>query len=169
MNRHGWLGWVVFWGIITILVSSESEASTITPPPYSDMKGKPLSSIECLAVNAYMEGRSESDMANIMIMATVINRVNDPRHKANTICDVIFYPHAYSWTNDGKSDKIVNIEQYRRLYRLAEKFLLNKKMFISISEGVDHYHKVGHKTNWNYRVLDYVGRFDDHVFYRWKK
>lgn len=152
-----------------LLVSCDTNASEVVPPPYHDMQNKPLSTLECHTVNLYHESRSESDLANFMIMSVVENRVNDIRHKSANVCDVVFYPKAFSWTHDGKSDKIVDTKSYQRLYKLAEQFLLNKDVYVSMSEGSDHYHTVGLKTNWNYRVLDYIGQVDNHVFFRWKR
>lgn len=169
MSKREWMGWFCLWGLIFSMFHSEKSQAAIEIPLYSDMVGKPLSTLECLAVNAYFEARGESDVANLMIMAVVEQRVRDIRHKATNICEAIFHPYAFSWTQDGRSDRIRDVKQYERLYKLAEKFLMNKDLFVSMSERVDHYHKVGHKTNWNYRVLTYVGQVDNHVFYRWNK
>lgn len=169
MRKRDWSIAFLFWGVILYALgySGESKAS-VEIPPYSDMQGKQLSTLECLSVNAYHEARGESDVANLMIMAVVEQRVRDTRHKAITICEAVFHPYAFSWTSGGRSDKIRDKKQYYRLYKLSEKFLMNKDLFVNMAEQSDHYHKVGHKTNWNYRVLDYIGRVDDHVFYRWK-
>lgn len=169
MKKRELLGWFCLWGLIFSVFYSEKSEASIEIPPYSDMQGKPLSTLECLAVNAYHEARSESDVANLIIMAVVEQRVRDSRHKAKSICEAIFHPYAFSWTNDGRSDLIRDKQQYIRLYKLAEKFLMNKDLFVNIAEQSDHYHKVGHKTSWNYSVLTYVGQVDQHVFYRWNK
>ncbi|CAH9014418.1 putative spore_SleB, spore cortex-lytic enzyme [Vibrio phage 501E54-1] len=163
------------WSLIFLLVgimfswlySGKAEAS-IEPPPYNDMQSKVLSTIECLAVNSYWEGRSESDAANMAIMATVYARSLLGGRYGNTMCEVVFKPYAYSWTSDGKSDRIRDKVQYIRLYKLAEKFLIHKAIYLALFEYADHYHVVGHKTNWNYRMLDYIGRYDNHVFFRHK-
>ncbi len=161
--------WLAVGLVAGLLISCDSEAARVVPPPYHDMKNKQLSTLECHAVNLYHESRGESDLANLMIMSVVENRVNDPRHEADNVCDAVFYPKAFSWVHDGKSDKIVDIKSYKRLYKLAEQFLLNKDAYVSMAEGSDHYHTVGLKTNWNYRVLDYIGQVDNHVFFRWKR
>ena len=140
----------------------------ITQPPYKDMQGKRLSSVECLAINSYMEGRGESDMANIMIMSTVLNRVND-RRWPSSICGVVFQKAAYSWTGDGLSDEIKNLAQYKRLYRLSEVFLINKDTFLSLSKGANHYHSSKVHPYWvgSWR-MEYVSSLDGHLFYNWK-
>jgi spore germination cell wall hydrolase CwlJ-like protein len=150
-----------------LLLSGVASARDITPPPYADMQGKRLSSVECLAANSYHEGRSESDIANIMIMATVINRVNDKRFP-DDICDVVFQNKAFSWTSDGKSDKIKNLTQYRRLYKLAETFLINRRSFLKLSQKVNHYHTTKVKPYWSTdENMKYVTTIDNHRFYSW--
>lgn len=161
-----------------LFVSCESKASSIpskvatspevTVPFYNDLSGKQLSTQTCLAVNSYFEGRSESDIANLAIMTTVYKRSLLGGRYGDSMCEAVFKPDAYSWTSDGLSDRIYNKEQYVRLYSLAERFLLNKDQYLLDFESIDHYVKVGHKTSWNYRMLDYIGRIDEHLFYRHK-
>ncbi|AUR89232.1 cell wall hydrolase [Vibrio phage 1.121.O._10N.286.46.C4] len=168
--KKRYLGWLCLWGFIFVSIAERVEASEeIIPPPYHDMQGKKLSTQACLTINAYHEARGESDAANLAIMAVVEVRARDSRHKATTPCEAVFHPYAFSWTSDGKSDYIYDKQQYQRLYKLAEKFLLNKDLYVEMFEHADHYHVVGLKTKWNYRVLDYISRIDNHVFYRWKK
>lgn len=170
MSKRWLLGWVCFWGVVFSLFTKEVEASgeMIEPPPYSDMRGKSLSTIDILAVNAYHEARGESDVANLAIMSVVYARTLLGGRYGESFEEVVFKPNMFSWTNDGRSDRIRDKEQYRRLYLLAERFLIDKDMYLSVFEEADHYHRVGHKTNWNYRKLDYVGRIDNHEFYRHK-
>ena len=170
MRKRDWALIWLLWGVVFgFIFSGEAEASEVVPPPYTDMSGRKLSTLECLAVNAYHEARGESDIANLMIMAVVEQRVRDTRHRATTICEAVFHPKAFSWVSDGRSDRIRDKGQYLRLYKLSEKFLINKEFFINVAEGADHYHVVGHKTGWNYRVLTYIGQVDRHVFYRWNR
>ncbi|MCP4990233.1 MAG: cell wall hydrolase, partial [Colwellia sp.] len=122
-----------------LLTSSVVCSDTVVPPPYSDMEGKPLSTVECMAVNLYHEARSQSDLANINVIAVMLNRVEDSRFP-DSVCEVVFQKAQFSWTNDQLSDKITDTYQYRRLYRLAEQALINKEFVQSVSGGVTHYH-----------------------------
>ena len=153
---------------LSLLSMNTFAERVIIPPPYEDMQGKRLSSVECLVVNAYHESRSESDIANIMIMSTVLNRVND-RRWASSICGVVFQKKAYSWTGDKLSDKINNLVQYKRLYRLAEHFLINKDTFLKLSQGINHYHSVKVNPYWvGSERMKYVTKVDNHLFYTWR-
>lgn len=137
----------------------------VDPPPYSDMEDKQLSDVECAAVNLYHEARSESDYANTLIMAVVFNRENSLRFP-DSICDVVFQNKQFSWTHDGKSDRIKDLEQYDRLYRLAERTILYRQFVIGMSEGVDHYHTFKVRPSWSRsEQMHYVGSADDHLFY----
>ena len=152
-----------------LLVSSVSAFAerVITPPPYNNMEGKRLSSIECLSVNAFHESRSQSDLANLMIMATVLNRVND-RRWARSICGVVFQKASFSWVNDSLSDEINDLAQYRRLYRLAEHFLINRDLFLKMSGGSNHYHLNTITPYWvGSERMKWVMTVDDHLFYEW--
>jgi N-acetylmuramoyl-L-alanine amidase len=136
-------------------------------PQYKDLRtNKTLSSVECLAVNAYHEARSEGRIANIMVMGVVLNRVSDARRFPNGICDVVFKAKAFSWVGDKYSDEIKNIPQYKRLYRLAEYVLSNQESVIQMTEGADHYHSVRVSPWWNSAAgFKKIARVDNHIFY----
>ena len=153
---------------VILLVLGASDVNASEPPPYSDMNGKRLSSIECLAVNLYHESRSESDFANIAINTVVFNRVNDKRFP-DTICGVIFQKSQFSWTGNGLSDTIKDKAQYERLYRLSESTLLNRDFIIKYSEGINHYHTTTSHPYWsNSRGMVFINQVDNHNFYKWK-
>lgn len=158
---------LVWVGLLSASVNSYSEEFRI--PKFNDLSEARLSSIECLAVNNYFESRSQSDIANMFVIASVMKRVEDRRYP-NDICEVVFQKSQYSWTGDGLSDKIKNSKQYKRLYKLAEKFILNKRVMMSLTQGVDHYHTTSIKPYWiNSDKMKYVTTVDDHMFYKWIK
>lgn len=152
-----------------VLISSVVSANHYKVPSSNDASKLRLSSQDCMAINLYHESRSESDIANMMILSVVLNRVEDKRYP-DTICEVVFGKHAFSWTNDKLSDKVKNEKQYHRLYKLVEDFLINKDLFISLSEGADHYHTVSIKPYWaKSDKLKYINTVDKHKFYKWRK
>ena len=140
----------------------------IIPPPYEDMRGKRLSSVEILAVNAYHESRGESDLANLMVMSVVLNRVAD-RRWPSSISGVVFQKAAFSWIGDKLSDSITDLGEYRRLYKLTEYFLVNKDIFLEISQGANHYHSIKITPYWKgSERMEYVMTVDGHKLYNWK-
>lgn len=137
-------------------------------PLYSDLSVARLSSQQCMAVNLYHESRSESDIANMMVLATVMNRVESWRFP-DDICEVVFADKAFSWTSDNISDEIKNTNQYKRLYKLTVEFLLNKKTYMKISNGSDHYHSVNVNPYWSRdKDMKYIMTVDNHKFYKFK-
>lgn len=157
------IGTLIF---ILLFTSFETKAEPLEIPMYKNAEFARLSSLECAALNLYHESRSESDMANVMVMAVVLNRVNDSRYP-DTICEVVFQPKQYSWTHDKLSDKVYNKEQYLRLYKLVEKVMLNKEFVLEMSEGVTHYHTTKIHPFWA-DSLKYVTTLDKHKFYKWE-
>ncbi len=167
VNSVIWLGVVLVMG--SLFSCSETKASEhLETPIFSDASKARLSTQQVLATNLYHESRGESDLGNMMIMAVIENRKNLGGRYGDSYERVIFKPKAFSWLDDGLSDRMHNPKQYRRSYELVERFLLDKQTYLLLAQGADHYHRVGHKTNWNYSKLIYLFRVDNHVFYKHK-
>ena len=131
--------------------------------------------IECLAKNLYFEGRSESLAGQLGINFAVINRVKS-KHYDNSICKVVYQQDRdrrsgqmtaqFSWTLDGKSDKIGNKKLYAKLKRLSAAMLAESRLdnFVDITSGATHYHADYVNPYWaNEKTL--VAVLDSHVFY----
>lgn len=58
---------------------------------------------ECLTLNAYHEARGESSEGIIAVSHVVLNRVLS-REYPDKVCDVVYQPYQFSWTNDDISD-----------------------------------------------------------------
>jgi N-acetylmuramoyl-L-alanine amidase len=160
---------IFIFSLVLLGCGGEVEAR-ITPPQGDNLSRNRLSTIECLAVNAYHEARGESDLANLVIMSVISNRVKDDRFKAKTICKAVFKKFAFSWTSDGLSDKIKNRKQYVRLYRLSEKFLINRKLYENLLPSADHYHSLSIRPSWSTSSeLVYLETIGNHRFYHWKE
>ena len=148
-------------------VNAVVEDGVYDPPQYKDLRThKTLSSLECLALNSYHEGRGEGRLSNLLVMGVVLNRVSDTRRFPNGICDVIFKAKAFSWVGDNKSDEIHNLDQYKRLYKLASYAIVNRDMVLQMTEGADHYHSVRVSPWWNSAAgFKKIARVDNHIFY----
>lgn len=143
------------------------EDGVYSPPQYKDLRTNPhMSSLTCLAVNAYHEARSESKLAVISVMAVVLNRVKDVRRFPNGICDVVFKSKAFSWVGDKHSDEIENHQQYKRMYRLATYVIENRDVVLNLVGDIDHYHHVSIRPWWSGdKGFKKVSRVDNHIFY----
>ncbi|ALM62068.1 endolysin [Vibrio phage qdvp001] len=150
--------------LILALYVKDVNAGEINPN-INDLLSVEVGTRTCLVYNLYHESRSESDMANIMILNTVFNRVESP-HFPNTPCGVVKQDKQFSWTHDNKSDKMHNLKQVKRLTKLVDKYLMNKELFLSLSENVDHYHSNKIRPSWSKsKRMKKVAVIDQHVFY----
>jgi spore germination cell wall hydrolase CwlJ-like protein len=170
VKKREWLGWVCLWGLLFAMFNKTAEAAEAgevsVRTDIEDVLKVEMSSRECLVYNLYMESRGESDLANIMVMNTVFNRVNS-KHFPNTPCGVIKQRYQYSWTFDKRSDKLKDPKQVKRLTHLVDQYIMNRDMFLGMSHGVDHYHHVNITPEWSTsKRMIKVGVYDQHVFYR---
>lgn len=88
-----------------------------------------------------------------------MNRVEDHRY-ADDICSVVFAKNQFSFTHDGKSDKLPNNENARVSMEVAKEILRKGPVEITST----HYHATYVQPNWN-KVFTYDGRHGKHLFY----
>lgn len=156
---------LIFCIIISLFVKDVNASENNINPRINNLLSEHVGTRVCLVYNLYHESRSESDMANIMVLNTVFNRVKS-KHYPNTPCDVIKQPKQYSWLDDGRSDNMRNLKQVKRLTKLVDKYLMNKEMFLSLSEKVNHYHTNSISPAWSKsKRMKKVAVIDNHTFY----
>lgn len=120
--------------------------------------------LEILAQNLYFEERSYkiTDVAIAQIGYVVLNRVNK-KHWPNTIKEVVWQRKQFSWTHDGKSDKMKNPIAKRRAYAIAKAVLEGR--IPNLVGDADHYlNRNKSKAMW-WRGMKFKGRHGDHWFY----
>ena len=88
----------------------------------------------CGAQNIYHESRGESNSGQIAVSNVVRNRVKS-KHYPNTICEVIWQPKQFSWTDDGRSDEPTN----RKAFVKAVWLHLISKVF-DRTKGATHFY-----------------------------
>lgn len=123
--------------------------------------------LECLAVAVFFEARSEPIEGQYAVAEVVMNRVMDPRWP-DTICGVVFQDRQFSFTHDGKSDKM---EKYAQ-NDVIEWKAMNQARTIAkqvFDEGyteleATHYHATSVRPSWA-KHYKQVGRIGSHVFY----
>ena len=168
ISKREVLGWVCLWGLVASVFFDSKEANANEVPVFHDVHKVELSTVDLLTTNLYHESRGESDLANYLILSVIENRKNLGGRYGSTYEEVILKPKAFSWTGDGKSDLMEDHYQYYRLKNIVEDFLTDKTFYMKIAQGIDHYHKVGHSTNWDYSKLIRRFQVDNHVFYKHK-
>lgn len=60
-------------------------------------------SLDCLAKNVYFEAGNQSLLGKYAVAWVTLNRV-DHDFYPDKICEVVWQPDQFAWTNDGKSD-----------------------------------------------------------------
>ena len=123
--------------------------------------------LECLAVAIFFEARDQPIEGQYAVAEVVMNRVEDPRWP-NTICGVVFQRKQFSFTHDGKSDRM---EKYTKNDAIEWRAMLQARTIAKqvFDEGYTemtstHYHALSVSPSWA-KEMTYDGRIGDHVFY----
>lgn len=126
--------------------------------------------VECLAMNIYHEARSETYDGQLAVATVTMNRVEGDNFP-ETVCGVVWQGSKkgcqFSWTCDGKSDRIRNQSAYSKAIEMAENVLLNGLRSYKISRDVYHYHADYVDPKWEERWnAEMIAQVDSHKFYR---
>ena len=123
--------------------------------------------LECLAVAVFFEARDQPLTGQYAVAEVVMNRVMDPRWP-DTICGVVFQDKQFSFTHDGKSDKM---ETYAKNDEIEWRAMnqartVAKEIYDSgyVELEATHYHALSVRPSWA-KHYEQVGRIGDHVFY----
>ena len=116
----------------------------------------------CLAQNIYFEARSQPLIEQVAVAQVVLNRVYSP-HYPNSVCDVVWERHQFSWTHDGKSDKPRNPNAWLEANQIAS--LVLSPNFPDLVDGATHYHAHYVSPNWA-NSLESVATIGSHIFYQ---
>ena len=118
-----------------------------------------MTAVMCLATAIYFEARGEHHTGQMAVAQVVVNRVADDRYP-DTVCSVVWEPSAFSFTHDGRSDRMVDPESRSRALQVARSTLDGGGLGITST----HYHTVSVDPYWNdHYELD--GVIGNHVFY----
>ena len=113
----------------------------------------------CLATAVYFEARGENHVGQMAVAQVVVNRMHDDRYP-DTICGVVWEPKAFSFTHDGKSDRMKHPESRSKALQVAKATLDGEGLGITST----HYHTVSIKVYWS-KQYQLDGRVDGHYFY----
>ena len=123
---------------------------------------------ECLAQNIFFEARNQSTTGQVAVAWVTINRMEADRYP-DTICGVVWQHKQFSWTHDGKSDRIPNNAIAQRAWEdaqlVAEVTLLDwARDRTSPVENATMYHADYVSPYWR-TSYERVVTIDDHIFY----
>lgn len=134
--------------------------------------------LSCLAQNIYHEALTESVLGKIAVAMVVLNRVQS-KEFPNTICGVVYQPSRakdrpracqFSWTCDGKSDKIYDQRRFHDILSLSRDIIRkirNREKIDDVVQGALYYHADYIEPDWA-KYFERVRKIDNHVFYKGK-
>jgi spore germination cell wall hydrolase CwlJ-like protein len=68
--------------------------------------------------NVYHEGRGERALGQAAIAHVTLNRVRSPAYP-DSVCGVVWQRDQFSWTNDGKSDRMMDLDAIGKAVDIA--------------------------------------------------
>ena len=122
--------------------------------------------IYCGAQNVYFESQGEPDLGMVAVSQVVINRVNDSRWP-DTICDVVWQEKQFSWTHDGKTDRIPLGSTYQKRLWIKSVYMFLIAYGEDITNGATHYHSKG-VSPWWADEMEITATIGNHIFLKEK-
>ena len=120
-----------------------------------------LEAVMCLALNIYFEARNQPIDGQLMVAEVTLNRVASPDFP-NSVCGVVWQPGAFSWTNDGKSDKPRDLKAFAQSVIIANEVLNDPSVLLGTP--ATYYHEKSIHPYWADKYVE-VGQIGDHIFY----
>ena len=109
--------------------------------------------LKCLIDNVYYEARGESNLGQVLVARTTLNRVQYP----NTICDVVYQPYQFSWT----SMKNLPLPDPRTWQVAAN----NAYKAFNYKFAATHFHNIDVIPAWSTEKI-LLAREGNHMFYK---
>ena len=102
----------------------------------------------------------------VAVSQVVLNRVEN-KQWPDTVCEVVWQNKQFSWTHDGKSDKIPLSSTYQRRLWIKSVYMFLIAYGDDITNGATHYHSVEVQPWWasNMEVTAHIG---NHIFLKEK-
>ena len=122
--------------------------------------------IHCGSQNVYFESQGEPDLGMVAVSQVVINRVKDKRWP-NTVCEVVWQNKQFSWTHDGKSDRIPTNSQYRQRLWIKAVYMFMIAYGEDFTNGATHYHSVTVNPWWA-NSMEVTAIIGNHIFLKEK-
>ena len=123
--------------------------------------------IYCGAQNVYFESQGEPSLGMVAVSQVVLNRVKNKKWP-DTICQVVWQDKQFSWTHDGKSDKIPLLSKYqRRIWMKSVYMFLIAHTEKDVTNGATHYHNTSVSPWWTKDMI-VTAHIGNHIFLKEK-
>ena len=118
--------------------------------------------ILCLAKNIYFEANNQSYIGQQAVAFVTLNRVKSTLYPDN-ICEVVWQPSQFSWTNDGRSNTPRSVRKFSIAMAAAVYVYTNYGRIKDPTKGAIMYHTVYISPWWDryYTPTVIIG---DHIF-----
>lgn len=129
--------------------------------------------ISCLACNIYFEARGELMRGQTKVASVTMRRLVSPAYP-RTVCGVVWQPYQFSWTHDGKTDKVYDGDAWARALFLAGTMVSDyrsgskTRSYADTGKGMNGvlwYHSKKVKPKWSRKMRRY-STDGEHIFYR---
>ena len=117
----------------------------------------------CMALNIYHEARNQSLLGQVAVANVTLNRVRSEKFP-DTICEVVYQKHQFSWYWDGKSDQPIEKEAWETAKLVARAVLSKESAIVDNTGGALFYHANYVRPHWSF-VFRRVREIETHIFY----
>ncbi len=118
--------------------------------------------LHCLALNVYHEARGESYAGRLAVARVTLNRVRSDVFP-DSICEVVWQPHQFSWTHDEHPDKPDNRRAWEDALEVARNALDSHHESTHLG-NVTHFHADNVWPHWAEEQI-LVTVIGNHLFY----
>lgn len=126
-----------------------------------------MSPLMCMAIAIFFEARGESIVGKEAVGQVIMNRVESDKFR-DDVCSVVYRPHQFSFTSDGKSDDPKDylsnpkeMKAWRQSILVAAR-VMNKD--VDILPTSTYYHNTSVKPVWLEKFA-FDGKVGNHLFY----
>lgn len=119
--------------------------------------------LRCLSLAIYHEARGEPYLGQLAVAWVVMNRVTS-RRWPDTVCEVVWQRHQFSWTNDGRSDRPRERKAWQQVQDIAR--LVYRSEAANVIGEATHYHASYIRTPGWAHHFTLVAAIGKHLFYQ---
>lgn len=112
---------------------------------------------ECLAKNIYHESRGETRLGQLAVAQVTLNR---HRKTKKSICEVVYEPKQFSWTED--KPQIRDFTSWIRSVVIANRVL--EQGWALRNFPATHYHTIEVSPSWRLNLFEFK-KIGNHIFY----
>jgi spore germination cell wall hydrolase CwlJ-like protein len=122
-----------------------------------DSIGDDADEYECMVANIWHEARGEGITGMYAVALVTMNRV---ARRNKSICEVVYQPHQFSWTDDVTYNMLDNIDTVRSAAAVVMTDSID-----DFTNGATHYHADYVKPSWASK-MQHVTTIGKHIFYK---